>query len=94
MKKPKMIVFDYGQTLVNEAEFDGVKGTEAVLTYASENKHNLTAEQIQREAHLTKGTQFIFSIFSLIGLTNFYWDFNLKKKGAYEKRFEKPYIKS
>ena len=31
MTKPKMILFDYGQTLVNEAKFDGVKGTEAVL---------------------------------------------------------------
>lgn len=31
MKKPKMILFDYGQTLVNEQLFDGVKGTEAVL---------------------------------------------------------------
>lgn len=25
MKKPKMVLFDYGQTLVNEAKFDGVK---------------------------------------------------------------------
>ena len=33
MKKPKMILFDYGQTLVNEQYFDGVKGTEAVLKY-------------------------------------------------------------
>ena len=31
MIKPKMILFDYGQTLVNEVSFDGVKGTEAVL---------------------------------------------------------------
>lgn len=51
MNKPKMILFDYGQTLVNEAKFDGVKGTEAVLAYAIENRHNLTAEQIQGEAN-------------------------------------------
>lgn len=51
MKKPKMILFDYGQTLVNEAGFDGVKGTEAVLQYCTENKYHLTAEQIQREAN-------------------------------------------
>lgn len=50
MKKPEMILFDYGQTLVNEAPFDGVKGTEAVLRYCTENKYHLTAEQIQREA--------------------------------------------
>ena len=50
MKLPKMILFDYGQTLVNEQEFDGIKGTEAVLKYATVNKHHLTAEQVQLEA--------------------------------------------
>lgn len=50
MKRPKMILFDYGQTLVNEAPFDGMKGTEAVLQYCTENKYHLTAEQIQQEA--------------------------------------------
>ena len=30
MKVPKMILFDYGQTLGNE-KFDGIRGTEAVL---------------------------------------------------------------
>lgn len=28
MKKPKMILFDCGQMLVDEAQFDGVQGTE------------------------------------------------------------------
>ncbi|MBP3476837.1 MAG: HAD family hydrolase [Lachnospiraceae bacterium] len=50
MKTPKMILFDYGQTLVKEACFDGVKGTQAVMAYAIENKHNLSAKQIQAEA--------------------------------------------
>lgn len=50
-KKPKMILFDYGQTLVNEERFDGVKGTEAVLQYCTQNKYHLTAEQIQQEAN-------------------------------------------
>lgn len=49
MKLPKMILFDYGQTLVNEQKFDGIKGTEAVLKYATGNKHHLTAEQVQME---------------------------------------------
>ena len=32
MRKPKMILFDYGQTLVAEDGFDGVKGTmEAIM---------------------------------------------------------------
>ncbi len=50
MELPEMILFDYGQTLVNEQKFDGIKGTEAVLKYAAKNKYNLTAEQIQKEA--------------------------------------------
>lgn len=53
MKKitpPKMILFDYGQTLVNEGKFDGVKGTEAVLKYATKNKYNHTAEEVQAAA--------------------------------------------
>ena len=40
MHKPKMILFDYGQTLIAEDSFDGVKGTEAVLKYATKNKYN------------------------------------------------------
>lgn len=47
MKTPKMILFDYGQTLVNEVKFDGVKGTAEVLKYAITNKYNRTAEQVQ-----------------------------------------------
>lgn len=50
LKKPKMIWFDYGQTLLKEANFDGVKGTEAVLQYAVTNKYDLTAAQVQAEA--------------------------------------------
>lgn len=46
MNLPKMIIFDYGHTLLYEAGFDGVKGTEAVLHYAIKNKSNLTAEQV------------------------------------------------
>ena len=50
MKQPKIIIFDYGQTLVDEEIFDGVKGTEAVLEHAITNKYNLSAEQVQQEA--------------------------------------------
>lgn len=48
--KPKMILFDYGQTLIDEGKFDGVKGTEAVLKYATKNKYHLSAERVQEEA--------------------------------------------
>ena len=51
MNKPKMILFDYGQTLVAEAPFDGIKGTTAVLKHAIENKYNLTPEAVQAEAN-------------------------------------------
>lgn len=50
MKTPKMILFDYGQTLVAEQKFSGKKGTEAVLQYAVKNKYNLTAGQVQEKA--------------------------------------------
>ena len=50
MKMPKMILFDYGQTLVNEGKFDGVKGSREVLKYAVQNKYNISAEQVQARA--------------------------------------------
>lgn len=50
MKIPKMILFDYGQTLVRENKFDGLKGTEAVLQYAVKNKYHKTAADVQRAA--------------------------------------------
>ncbi len=50
MKEPKMILFDYGQTLVAEEKFDGVRGTRAVMEYAVENKYGRTAEEIQAAA--------------------------------------------
>ncbi len=51
MKIPKMVLFDYGQTLIAEQKFDGVKGTEAVLQYATRNKYHLSAEQVQAKAN-------------------------------------------
>ncbi|MDE7283247.1 MAG: HAD family hydrolase, partial [Lachnospiraceae bacterium] len=51
MKTPKMVLFDYGQTLVAEQKFNGIKGTEAVLQYATKNKYNLSAEQVQAKAN-------------------------------------------
>lgn len=50
MKIPEMILFDYGQTLIAEQKFDGIKGTEAVLQYAVKNKYHLSAKQIQEKA--------------------------------------------
>lgn len=50
MHRPKMILFDYGQTLVDEGQFDGIKGTEAVLRHATKNRHGYTAAQVQAAA--------------------------------------------
>lgn len=47
MKEPRMILFDYGQTLVKQRPFDGVKGTEAVLKFATKNQYAKTAEEVQ-----------------------------------------------
>ena len=46
MKIPKMVLFDYGQTFIAELNFDGIRGTEAVLQYATRNKYHLSAEQM------------------------------------------------
>ncbi|WP_243134961.1 HAD family hydrolase [Murimonas intestini] len=45
-----MVLFDYGQTLIAE-KFDGIKGTAAVLQYATKNKYHLSAEQVQAKAN-------------------------------------------
>ena len=52
VRKPKMILFDYGQTLIDEEEFgfNGLKGTAAVLQYAVRNKYNKSAEEVQAYA--------------------------------------------
>ena len=52
MKKPQMILFDYGQTLVRERKFDGVAGCRAVLQHAVKNKYNRTAEEVQAQADI------------------------------------------
>ncbi len=51
MNKPKMILFDYGQTLLHEEKFDGIAGTKAVLRCCTENPLGITAEEIQALAN-------------------------------------------
>lgn len=46
MKLPRMILFDYGQTLVDEAAYDRVAGDEAVLRHAVDNPQGVTAQQL------------------------------------------------
>lgn len=48
MKKPVMIAFDYGQTIIDEHPVDFLKGIVEVMKYAKVNKYNKTAEDIHR----------------------------------------------
>ncbi len=50
MRKPKMILFDYGQTLLNEKKFSSLEGTKAVMRYAVKNKHGYSAEEVCKYA--------------------------------------------
>ena len=55
VKKPKMVLFDYGQTLINELYYDGAKGYDAMLEYAVSNPHGVTGEQINIEVEKFNG---------------------------------------
>lgn len=53
--KPKMILFDYGQTLITEEYFNALKGNQALLDVAVKNPNHVSAIQIQELANaLTK----------------------------------------
>lgn len=51
MNKPQMIIFDYGQTLINEKKFDPLAGTKAILNEAANNPNNVPAEEVQEFAN-------------------------------------------
>lgn len=55
MNKPKMVIFDYGQTLVNETSFNPLEGTRAVLKEAANNPDNVSAEEVQALAESING---------------------------------------
>jgi len=46
MKKPKMIIFDYGHTLCCEPDFSILRGEEALFDYVIRNRNNLTPKQV------------------------------------------------
>ena len=46
MKKPKMLLFDYGNTLVYEPSFDGEAGFRAVLNFSTENPQGADAARL------------------------------------------------
>ncbi len=83
MKKPEMILFDYGHTLLCEPGFDALRCEEAAFPYIVENPLHLTAKQIYIEVQklferLQKGRdvgieinqcQFMRLIYEYLGLT-------------------------
>lgn len=46
MNKPKMILFDYGHTLVHEPDWNYIQGEKAVFKHIISNPNNVTPEQI------------------------------------------------
>ncbi len=46
MNKPKMILFDYGNTLLHEPGFDFLRGVEALFQYIKSNKNGLTPKEV------------------------------------------------
>lgn len=54
MNYPKMIIFDYGHTLLCEPDWNTYRGNKALLKYAVKNPNNCTVEDI------TKGAELIF----------------------------------
>ena len=54
MKYPKMILFDYGHTLLYEPGWDSVRGNEELLKYVTKNPNNCTLDDVR------KGEELIF----------------------------------
>ncbi len=48
MKKPEMILFDYGDTLIQESQPDYLRGWQAVFQYVEKNPDGATPEQAER----------------------------------------------
>ena len=48
-------------------------------------------KDLRKPWKLGPGRRFVYTLMSRAGLANFYWDRNLKKNNAYEKRFDRPY---
>ena len=55
MNYPKMIIFDYGHTLLYEPDWNTDRGNEALLKYAVKNPNNCTVEDITKGAELVFG---------------------------------------
>lgn len=50
MDRPKMVIFDYGQTLIEEERFNGEAGNKAVIKLSKSNPYHVTGKQLQEFA--------------------------------------------
>lgn len=50
-------------------------------------------EKLAKPVHLPPFTLIIYRLMHLLRLSNFYWDMQLKKNQAFEKRWDKPYLR-
>ena len=50
MKAPKMILFDYGMTLIQEPPYNALAGFTAVLAHATANKYGYTPQDVLEKA--------------------------------------------
>ncbi len=48
MKKPEMIIFDYGHTLLYQPEFNTSNGNKALYEYIAENPRNISFEEFDK----------------------------------------------
>ena len=80
MKKPKMIIFDYGHTLICEPDSDFHRGQEALFKYVKSNKNNLTSKQV---------SDFSFEIFKEMGVAR---DMDLEIHEWQHQRFLYEYL--
>lgn len=48
MKKPKMIIFDYGHTLLYQPNFNTSNGNRAIYPYINRNPHNISFEEYDK----------------------------------------------
>lgn len=60
----------------------------AVSTGKFDSSH---IDQMAKPIHLSKRTRFLYQYLAPKKLVNFYWNMQLKKNNAFEKRFDQPY---
>lgn len=49
-------------------------------------------ERLRKPFKLSTGRRIFFRLMKLTGLNNYYWNSRLRKYGAYDRRFDKPYV--